>query len=156
MNPNNPPIVPPTQRRQGVAIAAERRLWHTLRDRRFRGLPFTRQVPVDGVGVVDFLCELPGGRRVAVELDGQHDLKPASARIPLGALSARGYLELRFTPPDVLRHLRWVLRDVAEACERSAQNPRSTGGPRAILSEAPPARPDAAPPRARVLRRRRA
>ena|ERR1700682_3191630 len=47
---------------------AEERLWAWLRNRRFRGCKFRRQVPV-GSFILDFYCsEL----RLAIELDGSH------------------------------------------------------------------------------------
>ena len=48
---------------------AERKLWHLLRDRRFSGFKFRRQVQI-GRYIVDFVCP---AKRLIVEVDGgQH------------------------------------------------------------------------------------
>ena len=48
---------------------AERRMWFALRDRRFAGTKFRRQVPI-GPYIADFLC---AQARLVLEIDGgQH------------------------------------------------------------------------------------
>jgi very-short-patch-repair endonuclease len=48
---------------------AEKKLWHLLRDRRFAGVKFRRQVPI-GRYIADFVCLR---RKLIVEADGgQH------------------------------------------------------------------------------------
>ena len=70
----------------------ERRLWRLLRDRRFAGLKFRRQVPL-GPYVADFACR---GCSLIVEADGPlHDAARDAVRDQW--LSSQGFLVLRFT-----------------------------------------------------------
>lgn len=50
----------------------ERELWSYLRAKRFHGLKFRRQVPIDPY-IVDFLCI---ERRVIIEVDGDSHYQP--------------------------------------------------------------------------------
>jgi very-short-patch-repair endonuclease len=81
---------------------AEFRLWTTLRDRRFNGLKFRRQVPI-GPYIADFFCpEL----RLIVEVDGgQHGLRQEvlADQARTAWFEDRGYRVLRFSNRDVLR-----------------------------------------------------
>ena len=96
---------------------AEEALWDLLRDRRFLGQKFRRQVPV-GPFFADFLCER---LRLIVELDGGvHDLPAQKAHDENrdAVLHEHGYTVLRLRNEDVLpdpqvaaRKLRrWVYR----------------------------------------------
>ncbi|WP_235927696.1 endonuclease domain-containing protein [Sandarakinorhabdus rubra] len=77
---------------------AERALWHLLRDRRFSGHKFRRQVPV-GPFIVDFLSFAD---RLIVEADGgQHaDNLPDEARTRW--MKAQGFRVLRFWNHEIL------------------------------------------------------
>ena len=67
-------IMPRVMRRRARAIRiamtdAERKLWYALRDRRFSGFKFRRQVPI-GRFIVDFVCF---EKRLVIGVDGgQH------------------------------------------------------------------------------------
>ena len=67
-------------------------MWGFLRSRRFRGLKFSRQHPVDPF-IVDFLCrEL----MLVVELDGSQHADSAYDEQRTAYLNAHGYSVLRF------------------------------------------------------------
>jgi very-short-patch-repair endonuclease len=78
---------------------AERKLWSRLRDRRFLGLKFKRQVPIDQF-VVDFAS---AEAKLIIEVDGgQHDKWRAADGRRTETLESVGYLVLRFWNNDVL------------------------------------------------------
>ena len=80
---------------------AERKLWFALRDRRFRGLKFRRQVPI-GPFIVDFFCV---EARLVIEADGgQHSESPQDAARDAW-LRAQGLVVLRLWNDDILRDL---------------------------------------------------
>ena len=86
-----------TRRARGLRrdmTPSEVRLWDMLRDRRFDGLKFRRQVPVAGA-VADFLCaEL----RLVLELDGGvHRLRETEDAARDARLAAAGWVVLRET-----------------------------------------------------------
>jgi very-short-patch-repair endonuclease len=71
----------------------ERLMWRLLRDRRFAGVKFRRQVPI-GPFIADFACTQ---HRLAVELDGgQHGSASDERRDAF--LAARGWRVIRFCP----------------------------------------------------------
>ncbi len=78
---------------RGAATEAERVMWFRLRDRRFLGLKFRRQVPL-GRYMVDFVCrEL----KLIVELDGgQHSEQVGYDNCRSDWLRTQGYSVLRF------------------------------------------------------------
>jgi very-short-patch-repair endonuclease len=82
---------------------AERKLWFALRDRRFAGFKFRRQVPIDRF-VADFVCF---EARVVIEVDGgQHG----------GA--ATGFRVMRFWNNEVLSNLEGVLTVLSAELEQ--------------------------------------
>lgn len=87
---------------------AEAKLWFLLRDRRFLGLKFRRQVPMEAY-VLDFYChEL----RLAVELDGgQHKLDGHQERdnARTQALAAHRIAIVRFWNDAFLRDVQGTL-----------------------------------------------
>jgi very-short-patch-repair endonuclease len=88
---------------------AERVLWLRLRNRRLAGWKFKRQVPIERF-IVDFCC--PDGKLV-IELDGgQHAIQTVQDTERTLALSARGYLVLRFWNNDVLTDIEGVLGEI--------------------------------------------
>ena len=93
---------------------AERVLWEQLRGRRFLGLKFRRQFPIDGF-VADFCCyEL----RLVVELDGDIHQEVAQAARDQNRdshIRSCGYTILRIPNERVLHDLLAVLREIAEA-----------------------------------------
>ncbi len=88
---------------------AELALWLRLRNRRLAGWKFKRQVPIDRF-VVDFYC---AGGKLVIELDGgQHAFQVSRDAERTQALSAMGYLVLRFWNNDVLANIEGVLSDI--------------------------------------------
>jgi very-short-patch-repair endonuclease len=79
---------------------AEQFVWHQLRDRRFAGFKFRRQVPL-GHYIADFVCF---DRRLIVELDGgQHNeqsRKQYDAQRSAWLMS-QGFVVLRFWNHEV-------------------------------------------------------
>ena len=89
---------------------AERKIWSRLRDRRFLGLKFKRQVPIDRF-VVDFACL---EANLIVELDGgQHAEQVLADAGRTQVLESLGYLVLRFWNNDVLTNIDGVLEFIA-------------------------------------------
>jgi very-short-patch-repair endonuclease len=112
------------------ATEAEKRLWGVLRDRRFQGHKFRRQVPI-GPFIVDFFCPVA---KLVVELDGsQHADDPTDARRDAW-LSARGYRVLRIWNNELTRKRDGVLEAIwAMVSETSphpgaARHPSPSGG----------------------------
>jgi very-short-patch-repair endonuclease len=87
---------------------AEKKLWYMLRDRRFAGVKFRRQVPV-GRYIADFACLR---RKLIVEADGgQHFQDNADAA--RGAWFAReGYTVVRYSNLDILKNPEGVFEDL--------------------------------------------
>lgn len=84
---------------------AERRLWYALRDRRFAGWKFRRQVSI-GPFVADFLCHAAA---LVIEVDGgQHSAETDARRTAF--LEGQGYRVLRFWNNEVLENTEGVLR----------------------------------------------
>ena len=88
---------------------AEKRLWDQLRGRRFLGLKFKRQVPIEGY-IADFYCEQ---EKLIIELDGgqhadaqEYDTKRTSV------LEQAGFRVLRYWNNDVHENLDGVLMDI--------------------------------------------
>jgi very-short-patch-repair endonuclease len=91
---------------------AENRLWYFLRDRRFLGAKFRRQVPV-GPYVADFLCKSAG---LIVEADGgQHSERAAQDGARTRFLEAEGYRVLRFWNSEVMENVEGVMEVIAMA-----------------------------------------
>ncbi|MEH6950970.1 endonuclease domain-containing protein [Nitrobacter sp. NHB1] len=89
---------------------AERKLWFALKDRRFQGLKFRRQVPA-GPYVADFLCyEL----RLVVEVDGGQHAESVHDAERDRWFADNGFRTLRFWNNDVLSNLEGVLTAIAE------------------------------------------
>jgi very-short-patch-repair endonuclease len=85
-------------------------MWSRLRDRRFLGLKFKRQVPIDRF-VVDFVC---ADANLIVEVDGgQHAERLAADAERTRVLESMGYLVLRFWNNDVLSNIDGVLELIA-------------------------------------------
>lgn len=90
---------------------AELWIWRALRDRRFSGFKFRRQVPI-GPYIVDFYCHQ---NKLVIELDGgQHNTENAilydSRRSQF--LSLQGLQVIRFWNSDVLKQKDAVLQKI--------------------------------------------
>ena len=93
---------------------AERVMWEQLRGRRFLGLKFRRQFPIDGF-ISDFCCYQ---LRLVVELDGRIHEEPCQAARDQNRdahIRSLGYTILRFPNETVLHDMTTVLRKIAEA-----------------------------------------
>jgi very-short-patch-repair endonuclease len=77
---------------------AERKLWHLLRDRRFSGFKFRRQVQI-GPYVVDFVCP---AKRLIVEADGGQHAESSYDEGRDTWLKAQGFRIRRFWNADIL------------------------------------------------------
>jgi len=77
---------------------AEQALWLLLRDRRFLGFKFRRQVPL-GPYVADFVCY---ASKLVIEADGLQHAESARDLIRDAELSRRGFRLLRLWNHDIL------------------------------------------------------
>ena len=104
---------------------AERKLWYALRDRRFAGYKFRRQVPV-GPYIADFICY---SARLVIEVDGgQHAGSVRDARRDRW-FAQNGFRVPRFWNNEVLQNLEGVWTVVFEAVQQSTPHPaRATRG----------------------------
>jgi very-short-patch-repair endonuclease len=96
---------------RSVATDAEMRLWYRLRDGRFGGLKFRRQVPIGGA-IVDFACF---EHHLVVEVDGGQHADSAEDRRRDDELGRRGFSVLRFWNNDVLADTDAVLAAIRDA-----------------------------------------
>mgnify|MGYP001426055340 CR=1 FL=1 len=111
---NNTPVA---RRLRASQTNAERALWLRLRDRRLGGWKFKRQAPIDRF-IVDFYC---AGGKLVIELDGgQHAIGTSRDTERTQALSAMGYLVLRFWNNDVLANIEGVLSDILLTLSKAA------------------------------------
>ena len=110
-----PPLLPSSafaRQLRASQTEAENRLWSYLRDRRFQGAKFRRQVPI-GPYVVDFLCV---SAALVVEVDGgQHSEQVAHDESRTRFLEARGYRVVRFWNNDVMGNIGGVMEVIAMA-----------------------------------------
>ncbi len=90
---------------------AENALWRHLRDRRFHGLKFRRQVPL-GSYVADFACF---EAKVIVEADGGQHADNARDDRRDRYFRGQGYRTLRFWNVDILKNIEGVLETLHEA-----------------------------------------
>lgn len=91
---------------------AERTLWYALRDRRFDGFKFRRQVPI-ATYFVDFACMR---ERLVVEADGgQHSWRTDEDAERTRALEAHGFSVMRFWNNEILTNLEGVLTLIRHA-----------------------------------------
>jgi very-short-patch-repair endonuclease len=99
---------------------AEARPWFALRDRRFSGFKFRRQVPV-GPFYADFVCF---DARVIVEVDGGQHAESRSDAARDRWFAANDFLVLRYWNNDVLQNLEGVLTALLETLHsRAGQAP---------------------------------
>jgi very-short-patch-repair endonuclease len=85
---------------------AERLIWFALRDRRFAGWKFRRQVPFDQY-ILDFVCF---DAKLVIEVDGgQHDERAEYDARRSAHLEKSGFRVVRFWNNEVLQNLDGVL-----------------------------------------------
>ncbi len=93
---------------------AERRVWYAVRNHRFHGFGFRRQVPI-GPYVADFVCH---GAKLVVELDGgQHGAEGEMERDRrrTAFLERAGYRVIRFWNTEVFTEWDGVQHRLAAA-----------------------------------------
>jgi very-short-patch-repair endonuclease len=90
---------------------AERKLWYALRDRRFAGFKFRRQVPL-GNFIADFVCY---EHRLVIEVDGGQHAESLRDERRDRWFAANGFRVLRFWNNEVLSNLEGVMIALAEA-----------------------------------------
>jgi very-short-patch-repair endonuclease len=81
-----------------AATPAETALWYLLRDRRFTGHKFRRQVPI-GHYIADFLCFTD---RLIIEVDGSQHAENDGDEARTRWLEAQGFRVLRFWNREIL------------------------------------------------------
>jgi very-short-patch-repair endonuclease len=84
---------------------AERKLWFALRDRRFSGFKFRRQVPINRF-IADFICF---EARLVVEVDGGQHADSVRDQQRDRWFAANGFRVVRFWNNEVLSNLEGVL-----------------------------------------------
>jgi very-short-patch-repair endonuclease len=90
---------------------AERKLWFALRDRRFEGFKFRRQVPL-GRFIADFVCF---EARLVIEVDGGQHAENFRDRYRDRWFAANRFRVMRFWNNEVLSNLEGVMTLLAEA-----------------------------------------
>ncbi len=103
---------------------AERKLWYALRDRRFAGAKFRRQVPV-GPYVADFLCY---EARLVIEVDGGQHAESAKDRRRDRWFAQNAFHVLRFWNNDVHSNLEGVVTVIIDALRATPHPARATRG----------------------------
>ncbi len=92
---------------------AERKLWYALRDRRFEGFKFRRQVPV-GRFIADFVCF---EARLVIEVDGGQHADSVRDKYRDRWFAANGFRVLGFWNSDVLSNLEDVMTVLANTLD---------------------------------------
>ncbi len=108
------------------ATEAERRLWAVLRETRYAGFHFRRQVAI-GTYIVDFACH---HARVVVELDGsQHGTAEAIAHDEerTAFLERRGYRVIRFGNHEVFKERARVVDAIIHLAQSPHPNRAARG-----------------------------
>jgi very-short-patch-repair endonuclease len=90
---------------------AERKLWFALRDRRFAGFKFRRQVPT-GPFIADFVCF---EARLVIEVDGGQHADSIQDQRRDRWFAANKFRVMRFWNNEVRSNLEGVMSLLAEA-----------------------------------------
>ena len=103
----------PLERRRALrkrSTKPEQLLWQALRNRKFHGLKFRRQHPIDPF-IVDFVCI---ERKLVIELDGDyHEYVEQKDARRQKYIEDHGFTVLRFLNEDVLDDVEAVLIAIA-------------------------------------------
>jgi very-short-patch-repair endonuclease len=102
------------------ATEAEDRLWHLLRDRRFVGYKFRRQVPMEGY-IADFVC-YPA--HLIIELDGSQHAESERDSVRDAKLAAAGFRVLRIWNNELTHNRQGVLEAIWSALATHPSSPR--------------------------------
>lgn len=93
----------------------EKILWKHLRDRRFRGAKFRRQMPI-GRFIVDFASV---EYKLIIELDGSHHAEQKEYdEIRTAFLKAEGYRVIRFWNNQIMQEINGVLQLIEDALKK--------------------------------------
>jgi len=98
----------------------EQKLWYLLRDRRFSGVKFRRQVPI-GPYIADFAAV---ACKLIVELDGGQHAESRQDGIRDAYLESEGWTVLRFWNSDMDANREGVLARIAEHLPSAPPRPR--------------------------------
>jgi very-short-patch-repair endonuclease len=95
--------------------AAEKRLWHHIRERQLSGYKFRRQQVIDRF-IVDFYCS---EAKLIIEVDGEIHLKQKEQdKARDRFLQEIGYQVIRFSNQDIQNNLPFVLDKVQTICSQ--------------------------------------
>lgn len=94
---------------------AENRFWMQVRDRRFEGLKFRRQVPL-GDYIVDFVCF---EEKLIVEIDGGQHNESREDAVRDESFIARGYGVKRYWNNEVMTNIEGVMMDLQMELKRT-------------------------------------
>jgi very-short-patch-repair endonuclease len=94
----------------------ERRMWMELRDSRFYGFKFRRQI-ILGWRIVDLFCPAKG---LVVEIDGETHDRDRDLKLDQMLMQKTGYRILRFTNEDVMRNMDGVLIALKTALDKQS------------------------------------
>ncbi len=112
--PKDPRTLKRARRLRAEMSEEERILWMLLRDRRFSGFKFRRQVPL-GDYVGDFVCF---GRGLVVELDGSQHAKPEQAEFDArrtAYLQSAGFRVVRIWCSDLFKDREAAMQTIWDA-----------------------------------------
>jgi very-short-patch-repair endonuclease len=88
-------------------------LWNKLKARRFQGIKFRRQQPIENF-IVDFISF---EKRIVIELDGGQHVQSREEDVERDKLLEKsGFTVLRFWSNEVLENLDGVLESIRESC----------------------------------------
>lgn len=101
----------------------EQKLWYQLRDRRFMGLKFRRQVSI-GKYIVDFYCH---AHKLFIELDGSQHLDSEQDKLRDQYLSEQNLTIMRFWNNQIHYEIDSVLEAIKQTVEPSPPTPLPEG-----------------------------
>jgi very-short-patch-repair endonuclease len=105
-------LTPIARRLRREMTKEETTLWHIVRDRRFEGIKFRKQMPIGDRYVADFASV---DLKLIVELDGGHHGDVAAAdEARTEVIETFGYRVVRFWNNDVTRNLDGVVLALRE------------------------------------------
>ncbi len=87
----------------------EQKLWNILRNKKFYGFKFKRQVPI-GNYIVDFVCEL---QNLIIEIDGGQHNEPCNIKHDIERtefLNSKGYKIIRFWNNEIEENIEGVCK----------------------------------------------
>lgn len=96
---------------RNIETEAEKLLWQVLRNRKFFGLKFRRQVPFDKK-ILDFYCI---SKKIIIEIDGEyHDFHQQEDRMRDEYFANKGYRTLRIRNKEIFGDIEKVKDKIME------------------------------------------